>query len=334
MKNKIIATALCLSLIFSISLFSREKAYADPFTASQIASTAYAMMESWGIGFSAGNATAIGMNDFMTNQVEDYVNSHGGSIADVFIGQIAVDVAGKLVVAHEMYNSVVGFLDWLKDKYTLTEEDFALTDGEYAGEFLPTEARTAGQITGVGIEVEAKSWNASKQFYYELDFYNGGTFVRSISSYGSNIGYSGGYSIGYDGDIVVVYCEQVKAGGEFNRMVSVNIATVSGGLDNSLSWSVSDGWTMPTVLNPDKEWTGTIGGYSTPDTNLDQLLGNIDQAVADNNLVVDGEVIDIPTPRLLLYQLILVHLLEMCHGRDLIQICKIFTIKGLKRLER
>lgn len=296
MKIKLIAFILCLFMIFSICLFSRESAYADPFTAGQIASTAYAMMQSWGIAFNAGSASASGMNNFMAGQVQDYVNSQGGSIADVFVGNIAVDVAGKLVVSQQMYNSVVGFLDWMKEKYTLSSEDFQLSSGDYEGKTFPNNDTVddSSKITGIGIEVltgDIRSGNYSGPG--RITVYNGGSKVWEESCPMGQ--YYGDIQQYLSGSGVMVGAKQysTQTGGlvaSFARYVArVN-------LENKLSWSVPESWSMPTVLNPDKEWTGTVGGYSVPDTNLDQLLGNIDQAVADNNLVVEGEVIDIPVP--------------------------------------
>lgn len=77
MQRKIICSVLVFVMIFSVFAVSREKAFADPFTAYQIASASYAMFNSWGISFTAGNATAQGMSNFMTQQVENYVNSQG-----------------------------------------------------------------------------------------------------------------------------------------------------------------------------------------------------------------------------------------------------------------
>lgn len=301
MKKRCIAVVLCWVLLVSLLLPFRKKAYADPFTASQIASTAYAMMESWGISFTAGSATASGMNDFMTNQVQDYVNSQGGSIADVFVGNIAVDVAGKLVVGQQMYNSMVGFVDWLKDKYDLSSQDFSLSDGYYDGKFIPYEGESGTEITGVGIELQFSQWIdpigsqvAGGYLYYQA--FNNGAGFGKLGPTANSTKFTGNWQLLKGINSLYVIPEQVNmnTGGTFYSGRTTTVATVSG-MPNTLKWNGTD-FVEPTILNPDKEWTGTIGGYSEPDTNLDQLLGNIDQAVADNNLVVDGEVIDVPVP--------------------------------------
>lgn len=293
MKKRCIAVVLAWVLFVSILLPFREKSYADPFTAGQIASTAYAMMESWGIGFSAGSATAAGMNNFMASQVEDYVNSQGGSIADLFIGDIAVDAAGKLVVASQMYNSILEFTNWLQTKYDLSSVDFTLTDGLYGGKYLPYEDTGKESISGVGIEALFSGAAGPADHFYYVYVYNGGALIYGQNSGTKAWGYDGSFSVAYDGSRVVVYLPMTNVDGQ-TYVRAVTVATTSA-LDDSLSWNGAN-YTQPTVLNPDKAWTGTIGGYSDPDTNLDQLLGDINQAVADNNLVVDGEVIDVPVP--------------------------------------
>lgn len=292
MKKRFIAIALVLCLFIAVSLPFKKEAYADPYTAGQIASLGYAMMQGAGITFASQNATSSGMADFMTEQVESYVNSRGGTIADVFTGQMAVDAAGKLVVAHTLYNEVNGFIDWLKEKYTLSASDFSLTDGQYNGTFLPDNKEGSESITGVGIEC---SFNERHLIGWKnVVVFNGGARVSGGTT-GTTICYTGNYAIGYDNSIVYVSVERVYgATGEKVSPVRFNVATAQN-LSNGLKWNGTN-YVEPAVLNPDKAWSGTIGGYSVPDTNLDQLLGNIDQAVADNNLVVEGEVIDIPVP--------------------------------------
>ena len=276
MKKRALAVVLVWAIFVSFVWQFRIKSYADPFTASQIASTAYAMMQSWGISFTSGAATASGMNDFMSGQVNDYVNSQGGSIADIFTGNIAVDLAGKLVVGQQMYNAIKGFADWLIDKFGLSEEETELSPGF---------------IEGWTVEFSHPTVYQDKNVYQTVTFYKNGVEQFHESSH-----YYGTYTF-----------EIKSSSSKFNLWVNVpytymkkdyTYSTVLETVDvvpNTLSWDGSD-YVEPTVLNPDKEWTGTIGGYSTPDTNLDQLLGGIDQAMADNNLVVDGEVIDVPVP--------------------------------------
>lgn len=294
MKKRVIAVFICFCLFFAILSPLKRKAYADPFTASQIASASYAFMAGAGITFNSGSATASGMNDFMTKQIESYVNQSGGSLADVFVGQMAVDVAGKLAMSYDMYNSMKDFVGWLRDKYTLSAEDFSLTDGEYNGLFLPAEAETVTEYVG-GYQAVFTNYigNARYPGYRNVNLKSDGYSMASWTS-GTSVLYIGPVTLRYDNNIVVADCVTRDSNNGAISAKSKNVAT-SVSLNNSLSWNGSE-YIQPTVLNPDKEWTGTVGGYSVPDTNLDQLLGNIDRAVADNNLVVDGEVIDIPIP--------------------------------------
>lgn len=299
MKKKIISVILIIILIFSVVFISRNKVYADPFTAGQIASTSYALFNSWGISFTATNASASGMSNFMTNEIESYVNSRGGSISDVFIGDIAVDVAGKLVVAQDMYNSILTFGEWLKDKYSLSSEDFSLCNGFIDGKEIGKDTASPEVIQDSGlypIYGSPKTNTHGVTFYQSAKLYNG-PYLVSTQTITGNYGWSLGYSIDYYGNQVRLLLPRYSVSDGIYRGVNAFPVATTGQfpVTDSLSWNGSD-YIEPTVLNPDKEWTGTIGGYSVPDTNLDQLLGNIDQAVADNNLVVDGEVIDIPIP--------------------------------------
>ena len=307
MQKKIICSILVFVMIFSVFAVSREKAFADPFTASQIASASYAMFNSWGISFTAGNASAQGMSNFMTQQVENYVNSRGGSIADVFVGNLAVDAAGKLAATYDMYNSVVDFYTWMKQHYDISDELKEMTAGSYNGSSMgdynvPKEE--GGEIPGTGIGMSYDGWTKktysghSTEGFTSGKLYNGGVVISTNPGIDAERLYTGNYSLGYDNQIVYAMIGVIRwtLASPYEYFVRKNVATSVTALDNSLGWNMGSSYTEPTVLYPDKEWTGTVGGYSAPDTNLDQLLGDIDQAVADNNLVVEGEVIDIPVP--------------------------------------
>ena len=153
MKNKIIAVLLAFAFILNFAKPYKLRAYADGMTASMLGSVAYSIMQASGISFTAGNATAAGMDSFMTGQIESYVNSKGGTLTSLFGGEMARLAAGKLVVGQQMYNGVLDFVDWLKDKYSLSSSDFALTDGEYDGKFIPYNGNAESGLTGVGYEV-------------------------------------------------------------------------------------------------------------------------------------------------------------------------------------
>lgn len=291
MKKRCIAVILLLVIITCFGLHIRSIAYADPFTASQLGSLGFAMMESWGITFGAGHATASGMNGFMTQQIEDYVNYKGGTIADVFIGQIAVDVMGHLVVGYDMYNSMVGFVNWLADKFNLSSVDFSLTDGQYKGYYVPT-GLMAGSVDVDPNGVSVLFTNPQSDGFATVHAFNGSYPLYSFTFDYPGF-YYGGWYIGEDGNNVGIFIPfknpYAETGEAFVYLDSKSSLT------NSLSWNGTD-YVEPTILNPGKEWVGDIDGYSQPDTNLDQLLSGINQAVADNNLDVDGEIIDVPVP--------------------------------------
>ena len=201
--------ALCLCFIFlSTSILCgklKNEAYADPFTAAQIGAVAYAAMSSWGISFTASNATAAGMGDFMANQVEDYVNHAGGSIASVFGGALAVNVAGKLAAGYQMYNAIKDFVSWLRSKFTGN----SLSQGEVNGIFFPFNDMT--DTSQLGFDFHFYNYETSQT---DISGYGAWeTLVDGIRTYGgisrSDFFFTGSYSMSLDGRNVKMIPERI-----------------------------------------------------------------------------------------------------------------------------
>lgn len=296
MKNKHLILILIWILISAFLLqYSPYFAHADGLTLSMIGATSYALMTDWGISFGAGNATGAGMQDFMTTQVQNYVNSQGGDIASLFGNDLAVSVAGQLVAGQQLVNGIIDFTQWLSQVYTLDTSDLTLNVGTYNGTPMgPKEGEKSWSGSGVGAYfVDEYTYPTGEgPFYSECRFMNGSSQVYSASP-GSGFWFNGSYTVYYENSAVYVSAERCRKNGTLISPLSHAVATRVTSLDNSLTWNGTN-YVEPTVLNPNQEWVGDFGLPS--DTNIDQLIDTIFGEVADNNLAVDGEVIDIPVP--------------------------------------
>jgi hypothetical protein len=295
MKNWKRFLAIAVLICFAVALVP-VKAHADAFTAAMIGQMAYGVAAGLGITFSAGNATATGMSDFMTGQVEQYVNERGGTIASVFQGQAAVTAAGKLLMAHNLYNGITEFIGWLSDKKGLSDTGSQLTAGQYNGEFLPIENQNGvtsnGELTGVGIEVLFSGQTFSSGVYQSYAVYNGGARVTSNRSPSpGSYGYLPQFTIGYSGNAIVVYVPIKFSDGRSGSTFST-VATVSN-LQNSLSWTAPPNWAAPQPLPEDKSMEQTYSGpgFAEPQ-DLPDFLTRIPQAIADGTLEVNDSIVD------------------------------------------
>lgn len=300
---KIIAVLLALAIIVSCVKPYKVKAYADAMTASMLGSVAYAIMQSSGISFTAGNASGTGMNSFMTGQIESYVNSKGGSLTSLFGGEMARIAAGKLVVGQQMYNGVLSFVDWLKEEYSLSSSDLALTEGNYKGKEIPYSGMyETGSIPDTGVHI--RFYGQENEYFINVASYVDGKRT-SYTNYNSPLFplFNGSYTLAMDGHILVCYAERVYSDGSISSYQRLNVATVDGGLDNSLLWSVPENWGEPQPLPENEEWQGDFTGtpgFADPPTDLPDFLSRIPEAIADNSLVVTEEIVDTggsaPTP--------------------------------------
>ena len=289
---------ICLCCVLFVSFFTfgnlKREAYADPFTAAQIGAVAYAAMSSWGIGFTAGNATAAGMSNFMANEVNNYVGSQGGSISSIFGSQLAIDLAGKLVVGYQMYNALINFKDWLVSKFGMGAEDETLQDGVYNGLSIPNNG-TAGQVTPEGLSATFSEFVIGNRAegYRWINVYLNGSQVTDYYATGSFVLSGDGVSLEYqDNNLYFVSPTIDLNSGITSTWRKLFIRNPS--MTNSLTWNGLD-YVAPTVIDPSYEWLGQVGDYQ--DTNLDQLLGHILEDVEGNNLVVEGELSPIDPPQ-------------------------------------
>lgn len=274
--KKIIALCLVLILVFTISFSTMS--YADPMTLSQIASLTYGLGNSFGLDFAMSGITATGANDFFSSKINTWLS--GRSISEVFGVTPAQIIAGKLVIPHLLYNGIREFLQSFVSDNNIDsqEKNIIYAVGNY--EFF-----TSGYIYDDAGRV-ATTWYSINSITGVREDYHTGYFLNTPARIPVNQGLS------YENNTVYGLFNQ--NGGGIQKLF---LRTITSQSMSSIGVSI-DGDIPETVLNPNEEWTGTIGGQDWPDTNLDQLLGQIDQDVADNNLDVEGEVTPVvpPTP--------------------------------------
>lgn len=292
-----IILVICL-LIFVCIQVNNRIAYADALTASIIAGSSYALMNSWGISFNAISASGGGMENFLVGEINDYATQQGSSLIELFGSEVARAVTGKLVVGYQLYNGIKNFVNWLSDKFDLGVDETTLSDGFPFGVDTLTQVDESVSSTGISV-----IQNGNSVFmYYNGNYvavstykYNGPSYMALESP--SLLGYTlsvneGGKTI-FETTWLVRYIP--REGGDYQYWTNVNTTTtnLTAIIEDGLSWNGLN-YVQPTVLNPSQEWVGDFGYPS--DTNLDQLIGQVFDDVADNNIDVDGEVIDVPTP--------------------------------------
>ena len=282
MKKRCIAVLIFWALLVGILLPIRKKAFA--YTGMEAAAAAtWAIGNSLGINWSIANANSGFTQDWMETQIQNYDN--GQSLIDSMVGNIAVDAAGKLAIGQIAYNNVCEFIDYLKDIYDLGNAfigaDGHVFDPQNIGDTLNGWAPyPGGEKNESGYYREGWSLNGALPGYaptsgiWEYD-------SMSVSYYSTR----GVITYHYH------YGAQIRNSTASKNYSEMGISTVQ---TQDFEWPSE--YSLPTVLNPDKEWTGLIGGESHPDINLDQLIDSIFQDVADNNISVDGEIIDVPVP--------------------------------------
>lgn len=299
MKNWKRYLALALLVCFAVTIVP-VKAHADALTVGMIGSIAYGIASSMGINFTAGSATGTGISNYMTGQVESYVNARGGSLSSLFVGEAAINAAGKLVVAQTLYNGVRDFIGWLGEKVGLSSSGNTLTDGQYDGEFMPTEyGEGTNEVSPYGISItfggpEQYTWGVG---YGSIQGWNNGQQTMGLVT-PSYLRYTGEYQLMVgDGGIYVSAGRVNKDTGE--KFINLNIKVVSteSTLTDSLTWSVPENWGMPQPMPENKDWEGDFSdtpGWAEPQ-DLPDFLSKIPVAVAENNLEVTGQIVEADT---------------------------------------
>lgn len=296
MKNKNKFVIILFVLVFILSISIPSYGYADSLTSSMVAGISYALMSDWGISFSGTGINSTFANDFMSNQIESYVNSRGGTLTSLFGSEVARITAGKLVVGQQLYNGIVDFVDWLSNTFDLENSDTALSEGKYKGQSLGPNMDTT--ITGVGAEARFYQYLDPYTYpgYSAMDILLDGNTISAGLRPGSSRLWSGQYSRIIYGNKLQIVADYRHVNTGVSGTLAYDVANLySGDITDRILWN-GNSFVLPVVLNPDKEWTGTIGGEDWPDTNIDELLGDIFQDVADNNLDVDGEITDVVVP--------------------------------------
>lgn len=291
-QKRIIALILTVMILALVVVSRNTPVYADPLTATIIGGVSYALATDWGISFTSAMSTSSGMSGWITGQVEEYVNSHGGSITALFGTEVAKAQLGKLAVGYQLYNGVKSFVNWLKEKFGISGQ----LNADFEGDSLPYDGQAESSIIGVGIEVSFIGSGVGGSATEVKGYYNG---VRKFDRTRQNL--RGGIDKTYR--VLIqnqeIYCEIYQLDSDGARIRTESFLMVSEPeFTEMLSWDTS-GYVEPTVLNPDQEWTGTIGGQAIPDTNLEQLLQEIFAGITQSDLLVDGEIVEpgpSPTP--------------------------------------
>ena len=191
---KIISIILVIViLIFGSVQFENRLAYADALTASIIAGSSYALMNSWGISFNATLASDVGMENFLIKEINDYATTQGSSLTELFGSEVARSVAGKLVVGYQLYNGIRSFVNWLSDEFDLGNVESSLSDGYAFG--IDTIQEIDEQVSSTGISCILNGNNVF--LYYNGNYVAVSTFSWNGPSYlGMNIIGLQGYDLG------------------------------------------------------------------------------------------------------------------------------------------
>lgn len=286
-KNRI----LCIILVFLLLFCIQAPAYADPFGFDAIAAAAYALGQDFGFTFAFTNGAAASVQSQMENALETWAEPRGG--INVFGLDPVKAVAGKLAVTQMAANAIMMFLQDFKETYNVLSNT----------EVFP------GTIEGGNI----------REYYDGYGNYGGRGF-RIVTTY-TDTGFSVALEHSIDGgdwenDVRMSQTNSYTIGSTSYRFLRVNdteirpelrvvgIRTTTGyenvwtyngqrftpvgGISSIGKASATD--FAPTVLNPTQEWQGDIG--ADPDTNLDQLIGQVFEEVADTNLDVEGEIVE------------------------------------------
>lgn len=292
MKKRCIAVILLWVMITCFGLYIRSIAFADALSPGAIAGTAYMMGQQLGFGFDMTGLSAGQAEAWMTGNINEYAAQQQMTVDELFGDQVIIDAAGKLAIGQTTYNAMADFLGWLKDKYNLSDAVQSLNEmiGEYSlgpGRFQSGDFSYAGWTATNG--VSGSYWQIS---WIDANGTISGTRSSVIQSQypifeGIRIYRSNEYQLAADAFYSNSLGGSKHQAAYHNFDRPIEYGTVSGSYVDS---------GLPTVLNPGKEWYGSLGGYDVPDTNLEQLMGQVFQDVADNNLDVDGEIIDVPVP--------------------------------------
>lgn len=288
MKNRIIAILLVFCLIVCFSLIGKFNSYADPvsLTASQVGAAALSVGSSLGIDW---QVTGVG-NGFIGNwigtEVERYDN--GESLIEAVSESIYMDAAGKLVITQIGYNKICEFVEWLQEKYDISNKilgtnNMVFDPQNIAGSLNGWAPFPGGSVNANNYFLEGWSQNGARPSYaiVNAEYYD---YSGLRVSYLQNIAYA--YY-----DYVAKVGGSIRTSTEQMRYTEMGLTSIQ-----RQNFQYPSEYALPTVLYPDKEWSGTIGDHSVPDTNLGDLLDGALEDVEGGNLLVEGEIKDIDPP--------------------------------------
>lgn len=295
MKKRIITLILCFCLVLSFVSFNKT-AHADGLTLTTVSGLAYAIAQYSGLSFDFASATGNGVKSAMESYMNNWLD--GRTVAQAFGSELARLEAGKLVVPAVLFNKIRDFLNDMVSDNNLETGDAIIFPGEIDGIVINNLNKNFEKTnTGFSVTSSAHGNRVSFTFYYNgKNSYGGGYNWQGISEMTDS--QANGWTISRykNNKVYIVYAysayrSDLKERQFFTHETSATIGGLT--VSDTGTGSISGGYS-PTVLNPTQDWA--TGSYVGPDTNLDQLMGSIFEEVADNNLVIDGEVIDPPVP--------------------------------------
>ena len=295
MKKAIIMLLVACLLVTTVP---RPQAHAEVLTITTIAAAAFAVAVASGIVFTFTNGTAAGAQAWMEDQLRSYLGNQ--SITDLFGLDTIAATGGALLIGNSVYNGILDFLDWLLTENDVQAGGTDVTEGTFDGKFLYVDYQgDIGDQIGsspIGVTFWGTSGTNGYGYINGRSYANGNWTLSNPMSTSASFPFTGIYYYGIDSaGTLTVNLRRVKSYGDD---AGVERTPLSAGLvpnvqlDNIININ-KDAYDGPDVLNPDKEWKGTVDG-AAPDTNIDQLCGNIFNDVSQNDIVIDDEVVDTP----------------------------------------
>lgn len=282
--KRLFAFLLCLVIIFTF--IGNAFVQADAVSLSAISGIVYSVGSSLGIDWAMSGATSGFALDWMSDNINNYDN--GQSLIQAFVSDTIRVTAGKVAIGHTAYNAVCEFIGWIRAKFG--NDDKIIGANLQPFDYDNIEISLNGWAPYPGGEL-----NSGGTYYIEGWSLNGASpGIATTPSWWNYTGMSVGF---YDTYARITYMYEYginvrnKNSDKTYREMGINSTQLQ-------NFYYPSDYSLPTVLNPGKGWEGLIDS-SAPDTNLEQLMGKVFQDVADTNLDVNGEIIDVapvPTP--------------------------------------
>lgn len=288
MKNRIISFMIVLCLIVCLVIEYGINAHAEPvsLTASQVGAAALSVGSSLGIDWQVSGVGNGFIGNWIGTEVERYDN--GESLIEAVSESIYKDAAGKLVITQIGYNNICEFIDWLRQRYTIDNKIIGTNN------IVFDPLNIAGSLNGWAPYPGGQP--NSSGYYYEGWTRNGALPLSApVNSATYNFV---GLRVSYLSEEAFAYYDYAKktTGAAHTNTQRKTYSAMGVNSIQKQNFVYPEEYALPTVLNPDQEWSGTIGNHSVPDTNLGDLLGGALEDVEGGNLMVEGEIQDIDPP--------------------------------------